>query len=259
MRNFINVKEEEVLAKDAVTKSIETSNRYSFISTTEVIDYLQLNGFYVHSYKESRANSEGTRGFQKHLVTLRHKNFDGAVNGVIPQLLLWNSHNGKSSLRLMFGLYRVVCANGLIVGETLYNCRYRHVNLSLEEVKRGALHLIEKSFESIKLIKSMQNTPITAEVFDKFTTKAVGLYNIKDDYAKEEIRRQLYRPIRTEDREQNVWCLLNVVQESMMRKSFTGKTDDNNRVRVRRIRGLERSVKVNKALWSFASELSHVA
>jgi hypothetical protein len=45
---------------------------------------------------------------------------------VIPKLVLVNSMNRESSLKLIMGVFRLICSNGMIVGDSVLNQKVRH-------------------------------------------------------------------------------------------------------------------------------------
>ena len=70
-----------------------TTDRYTHIPTSVVIEDLMKLGWEPTSAKQVKARKEETRGFQKHLVLFR--NNDVVINGadgdtVFPQILLTN-------------------------------------------------------------------------------------------------------------------------------------------------------------------------
>jgi hypothetical protein len=113
------------------TSSPDTSEKYTHIPTSVVIEDMEKLGWRVVDAKQVKAR-KGV-GFQKHLLVFR--NNDVVINGVdgdivFPQILLTNSHDGKNSFTFTAGLFRMVCENGLVVStQEFENVKMRHMGL----------------------------------------------------------------------------------------------------------------------------------
>ena len=89
------------------------TSRYQFISTLDLIQGLEPEGWLPVQASESRARTEDRYGFVKHL--LRFRRFDGRlplVGDSWPEIVLVNSHDGSCTYQLHTGLFRLVCSNG---------------------------------------------------------------------------------------------------------------------------------------------------
>ena len=87
--------------------------RYQFISTLDLIEGLESEGWFPVHASESRARIQDRDGFTKHL--LRFRRLDGRVplvGDTVPEVVLLNSHDGSSAYQLHAGLFRMVCSNG---------------------------------------------------------------------------------------------------------------------------------------------------
>lgn len=97
-------------------KTIDSSETIRQIKTT--LDQLEVD------YLVKGARLAGTK---EHITfTLELPMY---VNGdlIHPQIILVNSYNKECAFRLSIGLYRFVCSNGLMVGDTLFSERIIHV------------------------------------------------------------------------------------------------------------------------------------
>src|SRR6185369_3215543 len=84
-------------------KSSSTSDRYQHISTIDVIRGLASEGFKPVNAVECRARSYENKPFTKHMLRFRHVDTNSTNDGLFPELVLINSHNGLSSYKLMAG------------------------------------------------------------------------------------------------------------------------------------------------------------
>ena len=103
------------------------------------------------------------KAFTKHMVRFRRE--DVAVNsgGIYPELVLVNSHDGLSSYRLMAGLFRVVCSNGMIVGRSYDEVRVRHQGDILGNVIEGTYQVANTANQMLDVVDNMSAIHLTED------------------------------------------------------------------------------------------------
>jgi len=57
---------------------------------------------------------------------IRVRSADGLTGEDVNEFILPNSHDGASSFHMLGGVFRFVCQNGMVVGETVGEVRVRH-------------------------------------------------------------------------------------------------------------------------------------
>jgi len=248
---------------NAVAPKPGVSDKYQFVSTTECLKTFQDKGWVPVSVSEKRANKVENRGFQKHLIRLRKNDtmLSGGFNKeVIPEIVLINSHDTGAAFHIMAGMFRMVCANGLIVADNLFGSqRVVHVGYAKEKVE-CAIDVVEKQFSIIaERIKEYQNIIITREDELRFVTEAC-LLRWKEGKAPNP--QALLATHRVEDKSPTLWNLFNKVQENMLqgmsRRQVAYATGGWTR-RSRAIRGtqnIDLTIKINKELWSMTELLA---
>src|SRR3989304_372103 len=83
----------------------DVSNKYSFISTSRVLETLEKEGWKPSNIQEASTIHEDNKGFQKHLVRLRNPSVSIKNKEILhPEIILTNSHNGLSSFKIMAGI-----------------------------------------------------------------------------------------------------------------------------------------------------------
>lgn len=113
------------------------SKKYSFIPTTRVMSAFADKGWYPVKAQEVRAKEERI-GFQKHLIRFRREGSAPVLREIHPEIVLTNSHDGLASFKVMAGLFRLVCSNGLVVSEGGFNSiSIRHMGYTDQEVHRA--------------------------------------------------------------------------------------------------------------------------
>lgn len=100
------------------------SERYTYIPTSTVLQGLRKEGFKPFMVAQTKVRHEDRRDFTKHMLRLRHASQinDTEAN----EIILLNSHDGTSSYQMLAGMFRFVCSNGLVCGDTVADVRVRH-------------------------------------------------------------------------------------------------------------------------------------
>ena len=230
------------------------SERYTYIPSSTVLDGLRKEGFAPFMVCQTRVRNESKRDFTKHMIRLRHANQidDREANEVI----LLNSHDGTSSYQMLAGMLRFVCSNGLVCGDTVADVRVRHKGQIVDNVIEGAYAVLQ-GFSRVREDRdAMRAVTLSGEEAMAFGRAALAL-KYEPDLAKPApvTETQLLAPRRHADMGSDLWSTFNRVQENMVRGGLDAQTTNGRRQRTREIRGIDQSVKVNRALWVLAEEM----
>ena len=99
-------------------------------------DKLRQEGFEPFMVCQTRVRNEDRREYTKHLIRLRHAS---QISGdEANEIILLNSHDGTSSYQMLAGMFRFVCHNGLVCGDTA-DIRVPHKGDVASQVIEGAL------------------------------------------------------------------------------------------------------------------------
>jgi hypothetical protein len=238
------------------TSAPGTSQKYSHISTKQIIDDMEELGWGVVDAKQVRARKG--EGFQKHLVVFRNNDLfiEGADgDNVFPQILLTNSHDGKNAFTFTAGLFRMICENGLVIStQEFENMKIRHYGYDFNELQTvintmvGALPLAVESMNRFK------QTQLAQEQILDFARKAVQIrfgeeqaQNIAIDY------NALTTATRPEDRGTDLWSVFNVIQEKITQGMFEYQSGAKVR-KARKIKNFKQDLDLNAKLYELAAE-----
>jgi hypothetical protein len=182
---------------------------YSYIPTVDVLDALRKEGFQPFMVCQTRVRDDGRRAHTKHMLRLRHA--DQISGREANEIILLNSHDGTSSYQMLAGMYRFVCQNGMVCGETVSDIRVPHKGDVIGQVIDGAFKVLD-SFEGA----TQQREGMSAAVLDEgeqtaFARAALAL-RYDDDKPAPVTERQLLAPRRVEDRASDLWTTFNRVQ-----------------------------------------------
>ena len=224
------------------------SAAYQLIDTKDVIDIMRENGFRVTQTFSLRPRKRDPR-VVKHALRMRHESFMDAKNGTIPELVLINSHDGSTSLRMDVGLFRIVCSNGLIVkSNDIYSSRTRHIDVNEEIVINESMKVIQAAKESAFRIEKFMGKILTPVDQLELATRAAEIRGLKVEPA------ELLQVRRDEDKGDDLWRVFNRVQEAIMKGGVKGVSPNGRRVTTLGIKAMGSTVKTNTKLWSLAEE-----
>ncbi|TGL45676.1 DUF932 domain-containing protein, partial [Leptospira wolffii] len=148
------------------------SGIYFHIKTSDVLSLFQEKGWEIQAASEINVRSNDRKGFQKHLVILRHRDYriegEGDLNVVIR-----NSHDQTNSFELFYGFMRVACSNQLMVrnlGRAGDHTIFRHYKTNQEPIQskiNQVLNGFDQFAEEIRYLKAKELFPDKVKLFVK--------------------------------------------------------------------------------------------
>ena len=250
--------------------SPETSSRYGFVNTADAINILQDNGFSPVRAIQKPSRKGGSVLFNDHMITFNApKAFDGS--GERGELILYNSHNAKSSLKLFAGAFRFICSNGIVAGEG-FEAKLRHSMLTangFNDLVNDQAKALPALMDSIERLKSIAMDP--KQVLD-FAYDAAALRwdmdpNLLGDivgrgsFATKWTLLDMNATRRYGDAGSDLWTVFNRSQEALIRggvriRSYTERNQHGANRKARPIAALAETVRVNRQLWDMADALA---
>lgn len=230
------------------------SDRYTYLPTSEVLGALRREGFEPFMVCQTRVRHEDRRGFTKHMVRMRHA---GQVNDAeANEIVLLNSHDGTSSYQLLAGLFRFVCSNGLVVGDTVAEVRVHHKGSIAERVVAGAYE-VREDFERVRMHRdAMRAVVLDAAEQGAFAEAALALKYEPDPMRPAPVPvSQLLHVRRSSDAGSDLWSTFNRVQEALVGGGLHGRRADGRQMRTRPVQGIDANLKLNRALWMLAKSM----
>jgi hypothetical protein len=135
----------------AESKFPKMSDRYGFVPTLDVVDALSAENWLPVSASERQSRSLERIGYQTHMIRFQNPNIE-IINGVdklTPEIVLFGSHDGSSAIQLMAGLFRFLCANGLICANEMFGkFKIRH-SINARDYTMQAVEGIVESLPAI--------------------------------------------------------------------------------------------------------------
>ena len=239
--------------------SARVSARYGFIPTIEVVRGLRTSGFQPVSAMQSRSRIDGRENFVKHVMRFRHEsNLENLkTEGMLSEIVLINSHDGTTSYQLKAGIYRLVCSNGLIVGNDMFSRKVKHHGNVVEQVVKAANDLIEIVPISVEKANEWKDIELNREQQIIYARSAMELKWNGEEFPV--TPNQILDPRRSVDYKNDLWTTFNVVQENMIRGGIRYRTENGSRMRTRAVNSVNENVRLNTALWTLTEKMAELA
>lgn len=237
------------------------SNKYSFISTENIINMLAKNDFKPYSAWQMNARSEEKALTTKHILKFRHKSAPPKhynSGGLVPEIILNTSHDGLSSFKFMGGIFRKVCSNGLIVADAFgSNYNIKHMGANENDIIDAVFDVLKSTNNGVERTIKMKALELSKDQKEQFAHEAFFLRWSENDKPNFSTIR-LLEPKRSIDRSNDLFTIFNVVQENIIKGGirYTSKNENGifERNKVRAIGSIDANIKINKGLWGLAEK-----
>ena len=263
-------------------RSPETSNRYGLVNTIEAMNVLSDYGYRPTRAIQQPNRIEGREKYNKHLIAFSHKDELAKTDlESRTEVLLYNSHDGRSSLKLFAGVFRFVCDNGMIAGEGFKNVM-RHSHTTANNFEKLLTKTLDGLPQVTDQVEKLSKTELNVKQILDLAEQAAKLrwkeapdclksfsFDHKEPqtglYYTEETIHELARPSRYEDTGRNAWKAFNRIQESILKggvnivsitnKHLDAKNWNGKRRKAKGITALSENIRINQSLWDMTHEL----
>lgn len=252
----------------ATDKHESRSERYAYIPTSEIVDAMRANGFEPVFAKQGNSRVPGKEDFTKHLIRFRHQGeslITRKIGGVYPEVVVVNSHDGTSAYKVMAGLMRLVCLNGMVVSDReLASVTVHHKGDVRGQVIEGGFEVLSESRKAVEAADAWSGVMLSR---DEQTIMAEAAHTIRfgdaSGLATTPIRPDaLLARRRVEDDGADLWRTANRIQENVIRGGLSAWTRDANdrrrRVTTREVKGIDADVRINRALWLITERMAEL-
>lgn len=242
----------------------DVSDKYEFVPTKEVLSKLRGDGWMVSRAQEQRSVIEENQGFNRHMLRFFKDDF-ASVGAERFELVLINSHNRSAAYQLMAGVFRLVCSNGMIVGDTVSRMCVKHIGTSVQEILAASYEVADQAPLITGKIDQFKSIDLSNEMRSAYAESATLLMydDVSDAPFKPE---RLLTMKRRDDDGSDLWTTFNTVQENVMKGGIRGsKWVDKptggqklQRTKTRAIKSIDRDTKLNKALWNLTEKMAEL-
>jgi hypothetical protein len=225
------------------------SARYSFTNTYDILLHIHNKGFKVSSVQG------GHKRYGAVMVRMRHDSYDKRDEA--PEIVVLDSHDGTKPIKLMLGMIKFICMNGMVAGDMLYARSFRHlapdlmeqIMLELQDID-GHIDKLKKRVEVMKSYK----TNIGERIALAHAAIAVRFGDDRSASFIADMRQRMLEVRRSDDDSDDLYTVMNVIQENVLRGGMMYSINNTVR-RVSAISNVNRNVSINQALWKAADAI----
>lgn len=245
----------------ATGKHESRSERYTYVSTMDVMEALSKEGFQPYSIMQGGSRDEVKRAFTKHLIRFRSESALRNTQGSVYEVCMLGSHDGTTSTQLYGGFFRFACKNGTIFFDGEASCiKVPHKGNIVPEVIEGAYEVVNEGTRAIEHVERFKEITLNRDERIAFAEAALPLRFGTEDTKVE--ASALLIPHRHEDQATDLWTVQNVIQENMIRGglSYQGQNRNGRTVRrsTRAVRSVDGNVSLNTALWLLTEKMAQI-
>jgi hypothetical protein len=251
----------------AAGKHDSRSERYTYVPTWDIVQALMAEGFEPMLAKQGGTRVAGKAEFTKHMVRFRHATHEmRQVGDTRPEIALINSHDGTSSYRILAGLFRLACLNGMVAPAGLVDdVRVGHTGDIRDKVIEGTWSVVGQVERIMERPAAWGSIEVKADEA-RALARAAHALRFEDGGMQAELIKPeaLLIPRREADRGSSLWQTFNRIQENTTKGGVQGRgfvtLEDGRRVhrntQTREITNIDGDVKLNRALWVLAEEMA---
>jgi hypothetical protein len=264
------------------TAAPETSGRYGFINTMQAMQILGDYGYRPTQATQRPSRNAAHRPFAMHAISFAHDSDLNENNkDSRPEIILYNSHDGKSALKLYSGCFRFICSNGIVAGNG-FQSKMRHSHTTANGFESMLKETAANLPRMMQRVSTLQETTVDNESAMNFAYNAAALRweqmpqdmaggNMPSEQAKPGAYfdhgtvRDMFQANRYEDHGPTAWRIFNRIQENIMRGgpsivSLTSRAKETGQGwklrKSKAITSLPKTIDVNRKLWDLADEMA---
>jgi len=215
------------------------TDKYVHVDSTRVYEKLKTMGFTVVSSNSALRGKSKEHG--RHITMFEHPTLQ--VGDSMLRVIVDNSHDGSRSVTIRVGLFRMACANGLVIGsDVIKPYRIRHIGNVEQRIEK----IDDYIAASMATIQTMQdrmnsillNTDQTVELYRQAWVLRFG--------SDEGFSPWFFNSKRTQDDGNSTWVIYNRIQETLMQGGL--------KKRSRAIKSATRDVDFNNDLFNLVAD-----
>jgi hypothetical protein len=230
-----------------------TSPAYTFLSTERLLQGLMQAGVIPVQVRQTRTRKASPL-HARHVIRFRRRFETVQLRDSITEIVFINSHDGTSAYQLRLGVFRIVCTNGLIVSVGAFPViRIPHRGDVVDDVIRSALEMCERFGSLGEKVEQMERRALVRDEQIRFAARAFALRYPEPAQSGMEPA-QLLTCRRVEDGGDDLWTVLNRVQENVIRGGLSRRSASGRLMKTRGITAIREDVRINSGLWDIATE-----
>ncbi|CAK00079.1 DUF932 domain-containing protein [Helicobacter acinonychis] len=142
----------------------EASDKYHFISTIDIIEEIRFHAWYPVAVSEASVRNEDKEGYQQHYVRFRYLDDFLRPSENCVELLLFNSHDRSKCFTISAGVFRFVCANGLVVADEVFESyQIKHIGEKANGVAVAIPSIVQAKDKIMDKISTFSQITLTEQ------------------------------------------------------------------------------------------------
>lgn len=237
----------------------DTSERYMFIDTKKVIHDMADLGYVVAGFRFPQARTKsGT--FALHEVDFRRPGDVDRPNGEAPRIIFHNSYDGSKRAKIVAGVIRFICSNGLVTGSINTNESFLHLG-DYEEALMARLRQVgEESVKTFDKIESFRKVSLDKQLYLDMAEEGARLrFPVGEEDPLPVDPEHLLMPRRWEDRGSDLWTNWNKLQENLLKGGIPLAGKDDTLRTTRPLNQIQKSFELNEGLWALLEKYAEMA
>jgi len=264
------------------TKAERLTDRYASLNTSELLPIMADYGYFPMQAAQKKSRKGETQHSSHMLSFAKTYHTEEVIGAVRPEIILYNSHDGSSSVRLFAGCFRFICSNGIVAGDGFQSRIYHNVRAitGFEDMLRNTVDALPTLMERIeklrqtKLMYSQAQAMARAGVqtrWKMFDSSITDMPYSTDDvpfgsYSTEKTVRDALVVQRNEDDYMDAFTVFNRIQEAVVRgnafvRSVTKANATNGGLmrKARPVNSVSEGIRINSELWDIADTVCQEA
>jgi len=240
------------------TEGYQVSDRYKVIPTMDVIQRFERFGFEIDSVQAAGTRSLEKALKQQHMVklTTSESMFNGEMK---PQVIIHNSYDGTKALNIHVGMFRFVCANGMVTGHDLVPAtRILHSNSDWSNIIDSFIDTYDEKYKAqIESIAKLKDTKMSLDEAYYLAEQALQFRHADKRISNEAVDPlELLIAKRKEDRGNSAWLRFNVLQESLINGLYRKYDNTGGIQKAKVLTNIEEVIRVNSELSTLFEEVA---
>lgn len=270
------------------SKADHLTDRYVSLHTSDLIPVMRDFGYVpVQAAQKGQRKSKTVpaidgaikESHSSHMISFAQESSILNSSDARPEIILYNSHDGSSSVQLYAGCFRFICSNGIVAGDGFKSKMYHSKSgiSGFEELLKGTVQDLPLLMERIDALKNVYYSPEqelemavrSLELrWDKYNHTAFTdddykeqIDSIKGTYFNSNSVTQALRCTRVADRSNDAFTVFNRVQEAVIRGKVdvvSVKDKDSYPMlrKARAVNSVKENLRINSALWDIAEDIA---
>jgi hypothetical protein len=242
-----------------------TSQRYSFIPTSRIIEDMDTLGWKVREAKGMKSTGKNPirQQYGAHMIRFFHPdiriNNDNGIEAY-PEILIKNNSMGVGKVQVEVGVIRLACSNGMVIKSMdLGSFKLRHRMYTFQDLQTLVNSIIERLPIAVEKINRFAEIEMTPAQMRSFATKALQARLGEDKIATDQELNDILKVRREADQGNTLWTVFNRLQESIVRGGEYFVDAAGKMRKMKPVKNFAQDLKLNGDLWEVAEEFAAVA